>query len=146
MTKVRFSGVIYEEPPEMWFSPSKDVDCRHTPLSTNTSSRQHRDAEYLHRDAGYQQPPLTNMSTQGHRDAKYGHRVAGYGRPSSTHTSNWLHKDAVYRHRDAGYRQTPPHRRGSFHHPRATSAPKCIRKIKYNDHQKSITFKKWYFN
>ena len=41
----------------MWFSPTEDIDRQSTWLSTNMSARQHRDAEYLHRDAEYRQPP-----------------------------------------------------------------------------------------
>ena len=71
---------------------------------------QHRDAEYLHQDAGYQQPLSTNTSTCRQKDAKYRHRDVRYGRQPSTHTSNQLHRDLAYLHRDAGYQQTPPTR------------------------------------
>ena len=99
--------MINEEPPGMWFSPTKDIDNQSTRLSINMSAHQHRDAGYLHRDAEYRQPPSTNTSTYRQRDAKYRHRNVRYGRQPSTHTSNHLHRDVGYRHRDAGYRQTP---------------------------------------
>ena len=102
--------MINKEPPGMWFSPTEDIDNRSTRLSTDMSAHQHRDARYLHRDAGYRQPPSTNTSMCRHQDAGYRHRDVRYGRQPSTQMSNHLHRDVGHRHKDAGYQQTPPSR------------------------------------